>query len=96
MTVGIPTVFEDGPIAITGDNLNTMVQIATVASQLRTVTALDGMAAMLLGIATPGDGLGGFFRFVSTATASDDNLDVLVPNGSVPGAWLRLTMQVVQ
>jgi hypothetical protein len=90
------TVFENGPNAVTGDQLNTMVQTAQTANQLRTVTGVTGMCVLLQGITTPGDGLGGFFYWSRSATADDDNDDTLVPDGTVPGAWLRLTIKVVQ
>lgn len=93
MTLPALKVYSDGPIAVTSDNLNTFVQTAQNANQLRQVTGLDGMEVLLQGISVPGDGLGGSFRWSSSATADDDNLDVLVPVGSVPGAWLRLTTE---
>lgn len=96
MTVPALLVFANGPVAVTGDNLNTFVQTAQNAAQVRTISGKSGMAIMLQGISTPGDGNGGFFYWNGSSTASDDNLDVLVPNGTAPGAWLRLTMKVTQ
>jgi hypothetical protein len=90
MSVPALTVFADGPVAVDADNLNTFVQTAQTANQLRTLTGVIGMTVMLQGIAAPGDGLGGFFFWNAAATAADDNLNTLVPNGSIPGAWLRL------
>lgn len=89
-------VYVDSPTAVTGDNLNTFVQTAQTANQLRQVTGTEPMVVLLQGIVTAGDGLGGFFAWNSAATATDDNLDVLVPVGTVPGAWLRLSMKVTQ
>lgn len=96
MTVPALVIYQAGPVAVSGDNLNTFVQTAQTANQLRTLIGLTGMAVLLQGIGTAGDGLGGFFYWNGAATAKDDNLDVLVPNGTLPGAWLRLTMKVAQ
>lgn len=90
------SVYVDGPTAVSADQLNTFVQTAQTASQVRNVTGITGMAILLQGIVVAGDGLGGFFYWNAAATALDDNLDTLVPNGTVPGAWLRLTMKVTQ
>lgn len=94
MTIPALAIYQSGPVAVTGDNLNTFVQTAETASQLRTITGLSGMAMLLQGIEAPGDGLGGFFYWNGAATASDDNSDVLVPNAMVAGAWMRLVMKV--
>jgi Pectate lyase superfamily protein len=85
------TVYTNGPIAVSGDQLNTFVQTAQTANQLRTLTGVSGMQISLQGIVAPNDGLGGDFYWNGSATAADDNLDTIVPNGSVPGAWLRLS-----
>lgn len=93
MTVPALAVYQSGPVAVTGDNLNTFVQTAQTANQLRTITGLPGMAVLLQGISAAGDGLGGFFYWNVAATATDDNSDTLVPYGTYPGAWLRLVMK---
>jgi hypothetical protein len=96
MSIPALTLYQDGPLAVSGDQLNTFVQTAQVASQLRTITGAAGMCVLLQGITAAGDGLGGFFFWSATATQPDDNLDVLVPVGTRLGAWLRLTMKVTQ
>jgi hypothetical protein len=96
MTIPALTVFQDGPLAVSADQLNTFVQTAQVAAQLRTITGAGGMCVLLQGIATAGDGLGGFFFWSPTSTLPDDNLDTLVPPGTLQGGWLRLTMKVTQ
>jgi hypothetical protein len=96
MSIPALTVFQDGPIAVSADQLNTFVQTAQIAAQLRTVTGKSGMAVLLQGIATAGDGLGGFFFWSASSTLADDNLDTIVPAGTKVGAWLRLTMKVTQ
>lgn len=88
------TVYQNGPAAVSGDQLNTFCQSCQTASQLRTLTGAAGMVVVLQGIAVVGDGLGGFFYWNTSATAADDNLDILVPNGTTLGAWLRLAMKV--
>jgi hypothetical protein len=85
------TVYQNGPVAVSGDQLNTFVQTAQTANQLRTLTGVSGMQIRLQGITTPNDGLGGDFYWNGAATATDDNLNTIVPNGTVPGAWLRLS-----
>lgn len=91
MTAPQLTVYQNGPIAVSGDQLNTFVQTAQTANQLRTLTGATGMQISLQGIAAPNDGLGGDFYWNGAATAADDNLNTIVPNGTVPGAWLRIT-----
>jgi hypothetical protein len=85
------TTYLNGPNAVSGDQLNTFVQTPQTANQLRQLTGLTGMAVMLQGIVSAGDGLGGFFYWNGAATAADDNRDTLVPVGTVPGAWLRIS-----
>lgn len=95
MTVPAFQIYDNGPIAVTGDNLNTFVSTLQTADQLRNYTGRDGMAVLLQGIATVNDSHGGLFYWNGAATAPDDNLDVIVPFGTTPGAWLRLILQVV-
>lgn len=91
MSVPQLTVYQNGPLSVVGDQLNTFLQTAQTAAQLRMLSGVSGMAIMLQGIATASDGLGGIFAWNADATAPDDNLNTLVPFGSVPGAWLRVT-----
>jgi hypothetical protein len=96
MTIPALAVFNDGPIAVKGDNLNTFTQTCQTAAQLRTITGLTGMAVLVQGITQSNDGLGGFFVWNGAATAADDNLNTLVPYGTYPGAWLRLVLKITR
>src|SRR6185369_8145666 len=82
-------VYVDGGPSVTGDNLNTFPQICNTFSDMRAFIGVDGMAVVVKGGAAVGDGNGGWFYWNSAATAADDDLSVIVPNGSGPGAWLR-------
>lgn len=88
--IGAPVVYQQGVGAATADGLNTAVQTCTSAAQLRTVAGLTGMQVLLLGISLPNDGGQGAFYWNSAATAPDDNLNVIRPNGLFTGAWLRI------
>lgn len=88
--IGQPAVQIDGQGAVTADNLNTMVQTATLANNLRSVTGLTGMLAMLAGITAPNDGGQGTFYWNSASTAPDDNFTIIRPSGVSAGAWVRL------
>jgi hypothetical protein len=90
--IGQPVVQIEGQGAVTADNLNTMVQGAVVANNLRLVTGLPGMVAVISGISAPDDGGQGVFYWSSGATAPDDNLTVIRPAGTSPGAWIRLSL----
>lgn len=91
MSVPQLNVYINGPIAISADQLNTFVQTAQTAAQARTIAGVSGMQISLQGISVPNDGLGGEFYWNGAATAADDNLNVLVPNPGISGAWLRVT-----
>lgn len=94
MSIPFPTVYADGGPAVIADQLNSFVQTALTAAQLRSLSGETGMVALLQGIATVGDGQGGVFVWNATSTAADDNLNAIRPNGSIPGAWLRLALKV--
>lgn len=72
-----------GSIYITADNFD----------ELRSVNATDirdGVAAIVTGALAIGDGQGGLFTWVSTATEADDDANVIASNDGVAGRWLRL------
>lgn len=77
--------------AVGADSLNTWIQTGTNAAQLRGFPGLDNMVVYLQGITAPGDGNGGQFYWDGTSTASDNNFSVIVPDGVIEGAWLRLS-----
>ena len=78
-----------GSPQVTPENFNTFVQWCDTAANLRTFVGQDGMTVELQGIMTADDGQGGVFRWSQTSTATDDNADVIAPNGP-QGRWLRV------
>jgi hypothetical protein len=82
-----------GQGTISADNLNTYVETAQMSSQLRGFTGLPGMVVALQGVSLPNDGLGGFFYWNPSGTEPDDNMNYIVPTGSVEGEWERLTFE---
>lgn len=90
MAPPLPTVQNQGMAAVNADNFNTFVQTVANFAQLRTFTALNNMAVSVLGGSAAGDGLQGMFYYSTSSTAADNNSTVIVPNGAVQGAWLRL------
>ena len=91
MTAPSPAVQIAGQGAVSADNYNTFVQTVVNYAQLRTITGLANMVVIAQGTSSPNDGGQGAFYFNSTSTAADNNSTVIVPSGSVQGAWLRLT-----
>lgn len=89
-----PAVQIAGLGAISADNCNTFLQVIANFAQLRTFTGLNDMAVYVLGGASEGDGLQGNFWFNTTSTATDNGSSVIVPNGAIQGAWLRLPVTV--
>ena len=81
-----------GQGTVSADNLNTFIQTAQNAAQLRTLIGLPGMAVNLQGIALPGDGDGGFFYWNALGTEPDDDFNFIVPTGSSTGEWVRYTI----
>ena len=78
-----------GQGTVSADNLNTYVQTAQMAPQLRDFVGLPGMLVQLQGILEPNDGSGGWFYWNSTGTQPDDNLNYIVPTGTTTGEWER-------
>jgi hypothetical protein len=91
MTAPYPQVAYSGVGTIGADAYNTFVQVVSSYAQLRTFTGLANMVVCALGTNTPNDGGQGHFYYNATSTATDNNSTVIVPYGSVAGAWLRLT-----
>ena len=85
-----PVVAVQGQGAVSADLLNTFVQTVTNFAMLRNFTGLTGMVADVQGGATPGDGLGGRFRYSAASLATDNGTSVIVPTGAIQGAWLKL------
>ena len=85
-----PAVYANGVGSVTDANLNSFVQGAMLASDLRAFVGLTDMTVMLVGITTPDDGGQGIFYWSPNSTAPDDNNNVIAPNGQTMGRWLRL------
>lgn len=87
--------YVDGGANVTGDDLNTFLQTAGFAADLRAfigTTLANGspMVAYLAGISAVADGGQGFFWWNPANTAADDNLNVIVPYGTAAGGWNRI------
>lgn len=76
--------------AVNGDQLNTFQQTCDTLAQLRAFVGTQGMQVFVRGSAAAGDGGGGSFYWVPTATGPDDNASVIVPLGAAIGAWALL------
>lgn len=92
MTVPTNVVSSNGVGVVPDALLNTYVQTAQTAAQLRGFVGISGMAVLLQGIASPGDGLAGAFYWNPGTGYHDDNRDTIVPSAAAAGAWLRLAM----
>lgn len=90
MTAPLPAVYQPGIGAVSADNLNTFIQGVLNFAQLRTFTGLSNMAVNVLGGVSANDGNQGLFYYSDTSTATDNGSTVIVPNGALVGAWLRL------
>lgn len=85
------TAYQNGPIAVVGDQLNTFVQTAGTAADMRGLIGLTGMSLFANGITTFTDGLAGTFTWDASAVGPDDNLNIIVPYGAAIGAWVRVS-----
>ena len=96
MTVPSNAVFIDGGPAVSGDNLNTLVQTANTMSDLRSFIGVSGMQVTALGQNSVNDGQGGTFFWNDLGTAADDNgVTTVQPSGAAAGEWTRLTLPSV-
>jgi hypothetical protein len=82
-------IYVQGQSQVSADNLNTFVQTVNTAADLRTFVGIPGISVNLLGISSVNDGSGGLFLWSASATAPDDNLNVIVPPAAANGAWVR-------
>jgi hypothetical protein len=92
MTAPALAVYVNGPVAVSGDNLNTFAQTCDTSANLRAFIGTIGQTVDARGIAAVNDGLGGAFYWNSASTSPDDNLTIIVPSGASVGAWVRLTL----
>lgn len=86
-----PQLFGNGVGVYSADWANGLVQGVLNFAQLRTFTGNNDSIAQVLGGVSENDGLQGVFYYSSTSTATDNNSTVIVPNGAIIGAWLRLS-----
>jgi hypothetical protein len=87
------TSFADGVGIVDAVNLNIFVQTAQTAAQLRSFVGVVPQTVNLLGIASPGDGLGGVYYWANGTAFVDNNSSVIVPSGAAgAGAWLLAGM----
>ena len=86
-----PVVSVQGQGSVSADLLNTFVQTVVNIAALRNFTGLNNMVCVVQGTSTPNDGGQGTYYYNSSSTAADNGTTVIVPNGNVRGAWLRLT-----
>jgi Pectate lyase superfamily protein len=84
------TAYVNGPIAVTGDQLNTFMQTADNAAQMRDQIGVSGLSIYARGMSALNDGQGGAFYWNSTSTGPDDNQSTIVPFGAKLGAWCRV------
>lgn len=85
------TVSQAGIGVVTGDQLNSFEQTCDNIGQLRSFTGKSGMQVYCRGSLVPNDGFQGAFYWNATSTATDNGITVIVPTGTVTGAWLRLS-----
>jgi hypothetical protein len=90
----IPTVSQDGVGVVAAGQLNAYTFSCYNTGVLRTIVGQTGMTAYLQGTNVPADGGQGIFYWNYASTASDDNVNTIVPAGVVYGAWIRLTLAV--
>ena len=76
MTAPFPTTFFQGLGAVSSDNFNTFPQVAFNLAQLRSVTGLSNMLAVLLGAAAPNDGGQGFYFYQAAGNFVDNGTTV--------------------
>lgn len=91
MTAPVPTVYQNGQNAVSGDQLNTFLQGCLMVSQLRALVGVPGMTVMIAGFNTPGDGGAGPFYWNATGNGPDDGgVTTIQPQQNVTGVWSRL------
>jgi hypothetical protein len=86
------SVFANGAGPVTGDQLNTFMQSANTANDLRSFIGITGISVCILGVNTVNDGLGGVFYWNATSAGPDDGLNTIVPPNAKMGAWVRQTV----
>lgn len=83
------TISQQGTGIVSADLLNTYEQTCDTFADLRNFTGVSGMQVYARGGAAIADGLQGVFYWnASVSNPVDNNATIIVPNGSVQGAWL--------
>ena len=93
MTAPALASYSNGISQVSGDNLNTFLQFAVTAAQLRSFTpnpAVPNMQVFMQGYSAAGDGGQGNFYWNTVTGTDDGGLTTIVPNGSTAGCWSRL------
>lgn len=73
-----------------------MLTLDTIAD-LRTAPVQDGQLVLVLGAVSYGDGLGGFYRWAATSTATEESspyFNVIAATGVGTGRWVRTFQRV--
>lgn len=84
------TVYQNGPDAVSGPQLNTFMQTCDTATDMRAFIGVTGVSIYARGIAAANDGMGGAFYWNATAVGPDDDVNTIVPLGTKRGAWVRI------
>lgn len=83
-----------------GGDMATSVGTLTLdtINDLREAYTAEGQLVLVLGVATYGDGLGGFYRWVGSSNAVEDTAfyNVIASNVTTPGRWIRVFQRVRQ
>lgn len=91
MTAPKLTVQIQGMGAVTADNCNTFTQGTYAVTDLANFVGVQGMRVLVDGFTTPGDGGAGVFWWnTGLSGATSDFINIVVPNGTISGGWVRL------
>jgi hypothetical protein len=85
------TLYADAVNQVSGDQLNTMLQVCSNIAQLRSFIAKSDMQVSVAGSISPGDGGGGIYYWNANSTGPDNGTTIIVPTGSLQGAWVLLS-----
>jgi hypothetical protein len=90
--MGVPAnqTYTQGQGSVGADSLNSFLQVSTFAAAAGFI-GLPGMVIYITGFTTPGDGGQGHFFWSSSSLGPSDGVNVILPSGSLSGAWVRIT-----
>ncbi len=86
------TTYVQGLGQVSADGLNTMMQTCDTFAQMRGLIGVPGMEIACRGGLTIADGLQGFFYWQAGNPGPDNGSTVIVPNGALLGAWVKLAL----